>query len=99
MDSFTVLRTLRAENNSTSAIVITARDSVEDIVRRLDLGAHDLGRCPFRAGSGARCEHRSRNPSPPGMSGLGLCEQNPGEFYRLADASVMEDVSLAASCS
>ena len=47
MDGFTVLRTLRAENFTTPTIMVTARDSMEDIVRGLDLGADDYLTKPF----------------------------------------------------
>jgi DNA-binding response OmpR family regulator len=47
MDGFTVLRTLRAERHSTPTIMITARDSMEDVVRGLDLGADDYLTKPF----------------------------------------------------
>lgn len=47
MDGFTVLRTLRAEHFTTPTIMVTARDSMEDIVRGLDLGADDYLTKPF----------------------------------------------------
>jgi DNA-binding response OmpR family regulator len=47
MDGFTVLQTLRAERFSTPTIMLTARDSMEDVVRGLDLGADDYLTKPF----------------------------------------------------
>ncbi len=47
-DGFEVLRRLRArESSNTSVLVLTARDSVEDRVRGLDLGAEDYLTKPF----------------------------------------------------
>jgi DNA-binding response OmpR family regulator len=47
IDGFTVLSTLRAEHFTTPTIMLTARDSMEDIVRGLDLGADDYLTKPF----------------------------------------------------
>ena len=47
VDGFTVLRTLRSEHFATPTIMVTARDSMEDIVRGLDLGADDYLTKPF----------------------------------------------------
>jgi DNA-binding response OmpR family regulator len=47
MDGFTVLRTLREEQFATPTIMVTARDSMEDIVSGLDLGADDYLTKPF----------------------------------------------------
>jgi len=46
-DGFTVLQRLRAERFSTPTIMVTARDSMQDIVRGLDLGADDYLTKPF----------------------------------------------------
>jgi DNA-binding response OmpR family regulator len=47
VDGLTVLRKLREEGKSTHVIILTARDSVEDRVRGLDLGADDYLVKPF----------------------------------------------------
>ena len=46
-DGFSVLRTLRDDGNSTPVICLTARDSIDDRVRGLDLGADDYLVKPF----------------------------------------------------
>jgi len=47
IDGFTVLTMLRSEKFTTPTIMLTARDSMEDIVRGLDLGADDYLTKPF----------------------------------------------------
>lgn len=47
MDGFEVARRLRKANNRTPILVLTARDSVPDIVKGLDLGADDYLTKPF----------------------------------------------------
>src|SRR4249920_3317494 len=47
IDGFEVLRRLRKRRSSTSVLVLTARDAVEDRVRGLDLGADDYLTKPF----------------------------------------------------
>ncbi len=47
IDGFSVLRMLRDERFTTPTIMLTARDSMEDIVRGLDLGADDYLTKPF----------------------------------------------------
>ena len=47
IDGFEVLRRLRARRASTSVLVLTARDAIEDRVRGLDLGAEDYLTKPF----------------------------------------------------
>jgi DNA-binding response OmpR family regulator len=47
MDGFAVLRSLRSEQLSTPIIMVTARDSMADIIRGLDLGADDYLTKPF----------------------------------------------------
>lgn len=47
LDGFTVLRNLRERNRHVSVIILTARDSVEDRVKGLDLGADDYLSKPF----------------------------------------------------
>lgn len=47
IDGFTVLSMLRAEQFTTPTIMLTARDSMEDIVYGLDLGADDYLTKPF----------------------------------------------------
>jgi DNA-binding response OmpR family regulator len=47
MDGFAVLRSLRLEQLSTPVIMVTARDSMADIIRGLDLGADDYLTKPF----------------------------------------------------
>ena len=47
LDGFSVLRQLRAHNKSVPVIILTARDSVEDRIKGLDLGADDYLTKPF----------------------------------------------------
>lgn len=47
MDGFTVIRKLREDRFSTQTIIVSARDSMEDIVRGLDAGADDYLPKPF----------------------------------------------------
>jgi DNA-binding response OmpR family regulator len=47
IDGFEVARRLRKANNPTPILVLTARDSVPDIVKGLDLGADDYLTRPF----------------------------------------------------
>jgi two-component system, OmpR family, response regulator len=47
IDGFEVLRRLRARRASSSVLILTARDAVEDRVRGLDLGAEDYLTKPF----------------------------------------------------
>lgn len=47
MDGLMVLRQVRAEKRTLPVIILTARDSVEDRVRGLDLGADDYLTKPF----------------------------------------------------
>ena len=47
MDGLTLARRLREEKNRTAVLMLTARDSVADIVRGLDVGADDYLTKPF----------------------------------------------------
>lgn len=47
VDGFSVLRILRGERLTTPTIMLTARDSMEDVVHGLDLGADDYLTKPF----------------------------------------------------
>lgn len=47
MDGFEVLQRLRQVRNQTPLLILTARDSVDDIVRGFDLGADDYLTKPF----------------------------------------------------
>jgi DNA-binding response OmpR family regulator len=47
MDGFELARSMRVENNCTPVLMLTARDSVPDIVQGLDLGADDYMTKPF----------------------------------------------------
>jgi DNA-binding response OmpR family regulator len=47
MDGFAVIQTLRAERFNTPTIIVSARDTMPDIVRGLDLGADDYMTKPF----------------------------------------------------
>jgi DNA-binding response OmpR family regulator len=47
ISGYEVAKRLRAENNRTAVLMLTARDSVHDIVRGLDLGADDYMTKPF----------------------------------------------------
>lgn len=63
-DGFDVIRNLRAANRNTPTIMVTARDSMADIVRGLDLGADDYLAKPFALDvllARVRALHR-RNP-------------------------------------
>jgi DNA-binding response OmpR family regulator len=52
-----VLRSLRAKGRRTPVLVLTARDSTEDVVRNLDLGCDDYLTKPFEMGElVARCK-------------------------------------------
>lgn len=56
MDGFEVCRRLRASGNRTPVLILTARDSEQDTIRGLDLGADDYLVKPFGLGElfGAR---------------------------------------------
>ena len=41
LDGFSLLRQLRQKEYSTPVLVLTARDAMIDVMRGLDLGAHD----------------------------------------------------------
>lgn len=47
MNGFEIARRMRAENNSAPVLMLTARDSVPDIVQGLNLGADDYMTKPF----------------------------------------------------
>ncbi|MGA2355432.1 MAG: response regulator transcription factor [Terriglobales bacterium] len=47
MDGFELARQIRSENNATPLLILTAKDSVSDIVNGLDLGADDYMTKPF----------------------------------------------------
>ena len=47
MDGFELARCMRSENNQTPVLMLTAKDSVPDVVRGLDLGADDYVTKPF----------------------------------------------------
>lgn len=47
ISGYEVARRLRAENNTTALLMLTARDAVPDIVHGLDLGADDYMTKPF----------------------------------------------------
>jgi DNA-binding response OmpR family regulator len=47
MDGFEVARRMRNENNGTPLLMLTAKDSVPDVVHGLDLGADDYVTKPF----------------------------------------------------
>ena len=47
MDGFTVARRLRKSGNTTPILVLTARDTVPDVVHGLDIGADDYMTKPF----------------------------------------------------
>src|SRR5262245_57095763 len=48
VDGFEVLRRLRARRNTVPVLVLTARESLEDRVNGLDLGADDYLAKPFQ---------------------------------------------------
>ncbi len=79
LDGFEVCRRLRAGGNRTPILVLTARDSEEDTIRGLDLGADDYLVKPFALGELlARVRALLRRTRPPGedaplwFSGLSL---------------------------
>jgi DNA-binding response OmpR family regulator len=47
MDGFTIIKTLREDRLLTQAILVSARDSMEDIIQGLDAGADDYLTKPF----------------------------------------------------
>ncbi len=47
MDGFTVIRKLREDRLQTQTILVSARDSMEDIIQGLDAGADDYLTKPF----------------------------------------------------
>ena len=47
MDGFTVIRKLREDRLQTQTILVSARDSIEDIIQGLDAGADDYLTKPF----------------------------------------------------
>ena len=47
MDGFELAKRMRTENNCTPVLMLTAKDSVPDIVNGLDLGADDYMTKPF----------------------------------------------------
>jgi len=47
MDGFDLAKSMRIENNYTPVLMLTAKDSVPDIVHGLDLGADDYMTKPF----------------------------------------------------
>ena len=69
MDGLTVLRRLRAEGRATHVLILTAKDTVADRVRGLNLGADDYLVKPFaleellaRVRALARRAYRTKNP-------------------------------------
>ena len=47
MDGFALAKRMRSENNFTPVLMLTAKDSVPDVVHGLDLGADDYMTKPF----------------------------------------------------
>src|SRR6478752_5872702 len=67
LDGFEVCRRLRAAGNRTPILILTARDSEEDTIRGLDLGADDYLVKPFALGELlARVRALLRRTRPPG---------------------------------
>jgi two-component system response regulator MprA len=67
LDGFEVCRRLRAAGNRTPILILTARDSEEDRIRGLDLGADDYLVKPFALGELlARVRALLRRTRPPG---------------------------------
>lgn len=65
MDGFTVLRTLRDMGHEIPVLMCTARDSVEDTVHGLEIGADDYLAKPFSFEELlARIKLRARTPRP-----------------------------------
>jgi len=87
LDGFSVLRQMRAHNQSVPVIILTARDGVEDRVKGLDLGADDYMTKPF---SLPELEARVR-----ALLRRGQCGANPQVTYGpLAYDSVGRHVTL-----
>ena len=70
VDGLTILQRLRAEGRATHVLILTAKDTVADRVRGLDLGADDYLVKPFafeellaRVRALARRAYRTKNPS------------------------------------
>ena len=70
VDGLTILQRLRAEGRTTHVLILTAKDTVADRVRGLDLGADDYLVKPFafeellaRVRALARRAYRAKNPS------------------------------------
>jgi len=70
VDGLTILQRLRAEGRTTHVLILTAKDTVSDRVRGLDLGADDYLVKPFafeellaRVRALARRAYRAKNPS------------------------------------
>jgi two-component system, OmpR family, response regulator MprA len=66
LDGFEVCRRLRTSGNRTPVLILTARDSEEDTIRGLDLGADDYLVKPFALGELARVRALLRRTRPAG---------------------------------
>jgi two-component system OmpR family response regulator len=85
-DGFAVARALREAGLRTPILMLTARDTPEDVVRGLDSGADDYLRKPFDF---AELEARLR-------SILRRTETNPGKLLRVADVEL--DLAARTAC-
>lgn len=89
MDGYTVLNRLRAEDNRTPILILTARDSLVDRVDTLESGADDFLPKPFQIEElGARLHaliRRSRGKDKPRLACGSLVYDLAGKRYTLND--------------
>jgi DNA-binding response OmpR family regulator len=80
LDGFEVARRLRAKGNHTPILLLTARDTVPDVVKGLDLGADDYLTKPFSFAvllARLRAASRRQYGQPTGVLRVGDLELNP----------------------
>src|SRR5690606_25389537 len=89
MDGYTVLNRLRAEDNRTPILILTARDSLVDRVDTLESGADDFRSKPFQIEELAARLHalirRSRGKDKPRLACGSLVYDLAGKRYTLND--------------
>jgi DNA-binding response OmpR family regulator len=74
-DGLEIVRTLRASNNNTPVLFLTARDAPDDTIAGLNAGADDYLRKPFVFGElEARLRSIARRTAPVGTSVLALAD-------------------------
>src|SRR5215469_11717711 len=80
LDGFEVARRLRAKGNHTPILMLTARDTVPDVVKGLDLGADDYLTKPFSFAvllARLRAASRRQHGQPTSVLRVGDLELNP----------------------